>query len=157
MRFGSFAETHGQSADRGKAFFLEFAAKQIAIYRGLGFRGVYLGGVHSFPAIERILEIERTFAPDDWKQFAREIRFSRPGEFFYYAEDPATGLADPKQETPRPLASSKHVTAVYQLSKWSHETMFAPGTAFAKWGAKGLREFERSVARTRAVARRWRN
>jgi methylenetetrahydrofolate reductase (NADPH) len=124
------------SPDRGKAFFLEFAAKQIAIYRGLGFRGVYLGGVHSFPAIERILEIERTFAPDDWKQFAREIRFSRPGEFFYYAEDPATGLADSQRETPRPQVTSKHVTAVYQLSRLSHKAMFTPGTAFATWGAK---------------------
>jgi methylenetetrahydrofolate reductase (NADPH) len=35
------------SPDRGKAFFLELAAKQIAVYRGLGFRGVYLGGVHN--------------------------------------------------------------------------------------------------------------
>ena len=38
----------GQSPDGGKAFFIEFAAKQIAIYRGLGYRGVYLGGVHDF-------------------------------------------------------------------------------------------------------------
>jgi len=125
-----------QSADRGRAFFLEFAAKQIAVYRGLGFRGVYLGGVHSFPAIEKILAIERTFAPGDWKQFAREIRFSRPGEFFYYAEDAATGLADPARENPRPPAPSEHITTVYQLSKLSHETMFVPGAAFAKWGAK---------------------
>jgi methylenetetrahydrofolate reductase (NADPH) len=125
-----------QSADAGKAFFLELAAKQIAIYRGLGFRGVYLGGVHSFPAIERILEIARTFAADDWKQFAREINFSQPGEFFYYSADQATELANPDQESPRQPASSKHVTAVYQLSKWSHQAMFVPGTAFAKWGAK---------------------
>ncbi len=124
------------SPDRGKAFFLEFAAKQIAVYRGLGFRGVYLGGVHNFPAIEKILEIERSFAPDDWKQFAREIRFSRPNEFFYYAENPATGLADPQQETLRPRRHSKHVTTVYQISKWSHDTMFTPGKAFARWGAR---------------------
>lgn len=123
------------SPDRGKAFFLEFAAKQIAIYRGLGFRGVYLGGVHNFPAIEKILAIERTFAPDDWKQFAREIRFSRPGEFFYYAEDPLTGLADSQNETPRPRRHSKHVTALYQISKLSHETMFVPGKPLARWGA----------------------
>jgi len=128
--------SQGQSADRGRAFFLELAAKQIAIYRGLGFRGIYLGGVHNLPSIERILEIERTFAPDDWKQFAREIRFSRPGEFFYYAEDPASGLADPKQETPRPRASSKHVSALYQFSKLSHKAMFTPGTALADWGAR---------------------
>jgi hypothetical protein len=75
-------QKHAQSADGGNAFFSEFAARQIAVYRGLGYRGVYLGGVHNFPAIEEILAIEKTFAPDDWKQFAREIKFSRPGEFF---------------------------------------------------------------------------
>lgn len=129
-------QAQGQSPDGGKAFFLELMAKQIAIYRGLGFRGVYLGGVHNFLAIEKILEIERTFAPDDWREFAREIRFARPGEFFFYAEDAATGLADPARENPRPKTHSKHVTAVYELSKWSHRTMFETGTAFANWGAK---------------------
>jgi methylenetetrahydrofolate reductase (NADPH) len=126
----------GASPDRGKAFFLEFAAKQIAIYRGLGFRGVYLGGVHNLPAIERILEIERTFAPDDWRQFAREIRFSRPGEFFFYSEDAATGLANPQAETPRPQSNQQHATFVYQISKLAHSTVFTPGTVPARWGAK---------------------
>jgi methylenetetrahydrofolate reductase (NADPH) len=126
----------GASPDKGKAFFLEFAAKQIAVYRGLGFRGVYLGGVHNLPAIERILETERTFAPDDWKQFAREIRFSRPGEFYFYSEDPVSGLANPQVETPREQTKSQHVSPVYQISKLAHATMFAPGTAFARWGAK---------------------
>jgi len=123
------------SPDKGKAFFLEFAAKQMAVYRGLGFRGVYLGGVHNLPAIERILEIEKTFAPDDWRQFAREIRFSRSGEFFFYGEDPATGLANPQVESPRPRTKTPHVTVVYQISKLAHATMFAPGTAPARWGA----------------------
>ena len=126
---------HGKSPDGGKAFFYEFAAKQIAIYRGLGFRGAYLGGVHNLPAIETILEIEKSFAPDDWKQFAREIQFSRPGEFFYYAKDPATGLAD---ATRRDSATSVPVTSVgplYHLSKWSHDTMFTPGRPLANWGA----------------------
>jgi methylenetetrahydrofolate reductase (NADPH) len=127
---------HSSSADGGKAFFLELAAKQIAIYRNLGFRGVYLGGVHSYPAIEKILSIERSFAADDWKQFAREIQFSRPGEFFYYESQPGTGLADPARETPRPRARSEHVSAVYQISKWSHDSMFVPGRGFARWGAK---------------------
>jgi methylenetetrahydrofolate reductase (NADPH) len=127
---------HGRSADGGRAFFSEFAAKQMAIYRGLGYRGVYLGGVHNFPAIEKILAIEKSFAPDDWKQFAREIRFSRPGEFFYYAENPTTGLADATRTNPISSVASRHVTMAYQLSKWTHEAMFAPGKTFAKWGAK---------------------
>jgi len=129
-------EKQGRSADGGKAFFHEFAAKQIAVYRGLGFRGVYLGGVHNYPAIERILEIERKFAPDDWKQFARGIRFSRPGEFFCYGENPVTGLADATAGKSNPTTPSRHITPGYRLSKWTHDRFFAPGTAMAAWGAK---------------------
>ncbi len=134
--FNDLCRKQAQSPDRGKAFFSEFAAKQIAIYRGLGYRGIYLGGVHKFSAIENILAIEKHFAPDDWKQFAREISFSRSGEYFYYARNPATELADAtKRDSSAPVAS-KQVSFTYQLSKWTHDTMFAPGTAVAKWGAK---------------------
>lgn len=126
----------GTSADRGKAFFRELAAKQVAIYRGLGYRGAYVGGVHDYASIEKILEMERRFGRDDWKEFARETRYSRPGEFFYYAEDAATGLARAGEETPRGKARSKHVNMVYAIAKLSHETMFAQGTALARAGAK---------------------
>jgi methylenetetrahydrofolate reductase (NADPH) len=127
---------HAASPDGGKGFFLEFAAKQVAIYRGLGFRGAYLGGAHSYPAIERILKIERSFAPDDWKQFAREIQFSRPGEFFHFAADASTGLADPARRGESPALKSRHVGFAYGLSKLSHSLMFAPGRVFTKLGTK---------------------
>jgi methylenetetrahydrofolate reductase (NADPH) len=106
------------------------------LYRGLGYRGAYLGGIHNHAMLERILEIERAFAHDDWKQFAREIQFSRPGEFFFYAQDPATGLADGERENPRPPSPSRHVTVGYRISKLAHSTMFARGTTFARWGAE---------------------
>jgi methylenetetrahydrofolate reductase (NADPH) len=129
-------EQQSQSPDRGRAFFLELAAKQIAIYRGLGFRGAYLGGVHDFPTCESILRLERTFAPDDWKQFARELSFSRPGEFYYYGSDAATGLADPATRAAARAARSKHTGAAYQLSKWTHNVMFTPGRALNAWGTR---------------------
>jgi len=129
-------ERHAASPDGGRAFFTEFAAKQIAIYRGLGYRGAYLGGVHNYPAIERILEVERTFAADDWKQFARELQFSRGGEFFLYAQDGATGLADAGQREPAVSGRSRHVTALYHFSKWTHEKMFTPGHVVSEFGAK---------------------
>ncbi|HTO02349.1 MAG TPA: methylenetetrahydrofolate reductase C-terminal domain-containing protein, partial [Opitutus sp.] len=126
---------HGQAPDGGKGFFVELAAKQIAIYRGLGFRGAYLGGVHNFPVIEKILQLERSFAPDDWKQFAREISFSRPKEFHFYAQDAASGLADPSRRADQPRERSKHISPVYHLSKWVHDLMFTPGT-LSRAGAK---------------------
>ncbi len=125
---------HGQSADEGKSFFQEFAAKQVAIFRGLGYRGVYLGGVHNAATIERIMEIERTFSPEDWKRFAREMMFSRAGEFYFYEEDPVTGLADPAKRSPR--SPSKNVGLSYDISKWVHDVAFTPGSEIAKLGAK---------------------
>jgi methylenetetrahydrofolate reductase (NADPH) len=130
----------GQSPDGGKAFFYEFAAKQMAIYRGLGYRGAYLGGVHNFAAVEKILSIERTFAADDWKQFAREIRFSRDGEFYCYAQNPDTLLADVQRPTAQVISSSEHASASYQISKWTHHLIFTPGKPLANWGARLCRQ-----------------
>jgi methylenetetrahydrofolate reductase (NADPH) len=129
-------DKQGQSTDGGKAFFEEFAAKQIAIFRGLGFRGAYIGGVHSLATIEKIMEIERTFSADDWKQFAREIKFSRPSEFFYYAEDPISGLVDATKRSKESRAPRNHVSPTFRISKWTHEIMFTQGKALSNLGAK---------------------
>jgi methylenetetrahydrofolate reductase (NADPH) len=133
-RLLDLCQRQGASPDGGRAFFQELAARQMAIFRGLGYRGAYLGGVHDLEAVERVLEIERTFSPDDWKAFAKEIRFSRPGEYFSYAEDPASGLADPAHPTPprKPPSAGLH----YAMAKWTHGTAFTPGTALARWGAR---------------------
>jgi methylenetetrahydrofolate reductase (NADPH) len=114
-----------KTSDRGKPFFLELAAKQIAIYRGLGYRGAYLGGVHTIAEVDRVLRIAESFAPDAWKRFAKEIRFSRAGEFFFYEEDPSTGLADLRRETSR--ARRKPVSFTYRFSKFAHGQMFDEG------------------------------
>jgi len=126
----------GAAPDGGKGFFLEFAAKQIAIYRGLGYRGAYLGGVHNFAALQRILELERGFARDDWKQFARELGFARPGEFYFYAPVPATGLVNPAQRAEYPARRSAHTGVVYSFSKWTHGLMFSRDTALSRLGAR---------------------
>jgi hypothetical protein len=50
-----------------RRFFSELAAKQLAIFRGLGFAGGYLGGVHAMEDVQAVLDTERTFGPDDWR------------------------------------------------------------------------------------------
>ncbi|HWD19151.1 MAG TPA: methylenetetrahydrofolate reductase C-terminal domain-containing protein [Verrucomicrobiae bacterium] len=117
-------QRQASSPDRGEAFFLELAARQMAIYRGLGYRGVYLGGISDFAAVARILELERSFARDGWKQFARQMRFSRPGEFYYYDEDRATALSS---RQPRTKEEARPAGAMYRLSQWAHDAMFTPG------------------------------
>jgi methylenetetrahydrofolate reductase (NADPH) len=130
------------SPDKGRAFFLEFAAKQVAIYRGLGYRGAYLGGVHGMPDIERVLEIERSFAPEDWRDFAREITYSRPGEFFLFEKEAATGLSRQGIMNPAWTKSiqarekSRNVTPLYSLSKAMHGLMFEEGRRLEPWCRK---------------------
>jgi methylenetetrahydrofolate reductase (NADPH) len=129
-------QKRGSASDDGRSFFRELAAKQMAIYRGLGYRGVYLGGIYNYPEIENILEIEKSFGADDWRQFAREMKFSRPGEYFCYEEDSRTGLADPLRESKRLSTPSRHVNFSYRISKWSHERIFSHGRSLSDLGAK---------------------
>lgn len=132
----------GASPDRGKAFFMELAAKQLAIYRGLGYRGGYIGGVHHLTTLDRILEIERGFGADDWKTFAKEIRFSREDEFFLLDEDPDSGLCNPDKLNPAYEASLRdrkptgNVTLAYRASKLVHDAMFTPGKGLWNVGKK---------------------
>ena len=86
-------EKQAQSPDKGKAFLLEFAAKQCAVAKGLGFRGVYLGGHWDYEDFTKLLEMIKSFGENDWKEFAREIQFHQPDEFYYFEPDPDTGLS----------------------------------------------------------------
>ncbi len=129
-------ERQGRSADGGKAFFRELAAKQVAVFRGLGYKGAYLGGVHDVATVERVLEIERSFAPDDWKQFAREIAWSRPGEYFAYPDQRSGGAPARAVLQQRRPAREGRASFMYAFSKWTHALMFTPGRLLSRLGAR---------------------
>jgi methylenetetrahydrofolate reductase (NADPH) len=128
-------ERQSRSPDGGSAFFTELAAKQAAIYRGLGFRGIYLGGVHDLATMQRIRDIERRFAPDDWQGFAREVRYSQPGEFFFYPDDATAVPAREGKGSSRPGLFARHVGPLYPFWKWVHAAMFTPGRPMSRLGA----------------------
>lgn len=89
----ALARRQAEAKDRGRAFFSELAAKQIAVLRGLGYRGVYLSGRPRLSRLEKVLEIERSFSADDWKQFAAELHYPQPGEFYFFEEGENRGLS----------------------------------------------------------------
>jgi methylenetetrahydrofolate reductase (NADPH) len=125
-------EKQASSFDNGKGFFLELAAKQMAIYRGLGYRGAYLGGVHRWEDLAQIFAMADRFSDGDWKSFVRELRFSRPGEFFLYPKDCQTGLSKPVQQQTSDHRFLKFSTAChYRFSKWIHDFAFMRGKRLA--------------------------
>ena len=128
-------QRYADRPDRGEGFFRELAAKQLAIFRGLAFSGGYLGGVHSIEELEAIVRLEASFAKNDWKQFAREIQFPVPDEFYYFRQDPATQLADTSQLSP--LCQPTHnITLHYRFSKKIHDAVFTPGTWLNRLGRR---------------------
>jgi methylenetetrahydrofolate reductase (NADPH) len=89
-----------------------------------------------------ILEIESSFAAEDWRDFARELQYPVENEFYYFARDEATGLADATRLNPTyetSLAEQKrsaNVTLGYRFSKLIHELAFTSGTALYKLGRR---------------------
>jgi methylenetetrahydrofolate reductase (NADPH) len=126
----ALAERHGASADKGRAFFVDLAAKHVAIARGLGFDGVYLGGHMPASTFGEILERAGSFGEGDWRELAREIRFPLEGEFYFFAPDPETGLSSDEVnadylESRRRRRTDLRVPLKYRFSRRVHDAVFA--------------------------------
>ena len=115
-------EKYAAGADKGRQFFRELAAKQLAVFRGLGFAAAYLGGLSRADSFFDIIAMADTFAADDWKSFYKEIQFSFPGEFFYDDETQSLPNRQLDQETP-----SGNITVFYRISRLVHAAAFRKG------------------------------
>jgi methylenetetrahydrofolate reductase (NADPH) len=151
----ALVERHAASPDNGRSFFVDLAAKHVAVARGLGFDGVYLGGHMPAATFGEILDLASSFGPDDWRGFARELDFAVENEFYFFERDPDTGLSsdivsatylDSKKrrrtELPVPLS--------YRFSRRVHDAVFADDAPLFGAG----RSFYAKVDRAPRVVRR---
>jgi methylenetetrahydrofolate reductase (NADPH) len=147
-------ERHGAGKDKGRSYFVDLAAKQTAVARGLGFDGVYLGGHTTAETFFDILQRAEGYA-GDWRAVAEEIRFGRPGEFYMFERDGETGLSS--DELSRSYVESKRrrrtdlpVPGRYRLSRQMHRWLFDPEAPL--FGA-GRAVYERIESGPRALGR----
>ena len=124
----ALAEKYAAGPDKGRGFFNELAAKQLAVFKGLGFAGGYLGGLGKAESFGKIIELAQSYGENDWKEFAKEIQFAKPDEFYLFEADPATGLGDITQLN-RQYRSALHGEAPlgYRLTRKIHEKFFIDG------------------------------
>jgi methylenetetrahydrofolate reductase (NADPH) len=121
-------EKYAAGPDKGKAFFTELAAKQLAAFKAMGFAAGYLGGIHKADTFFQIIEMAEKFSDADGKAFAKEIQFSKPGEFYLFEADPVTGLGDVTKLNPEYRKSlQKEPDLSYRFSRKVHEIAFTPG------------------------------
>jgi len=114
--------------DKGKSKYLDFAAKQVAICRGLGYRGVHIGGfglkfddmLHVINESERIAE--------KWREFIPELTFEQEDEFYMFEKDESTGLNT--NEWNPALKRKQRKTLSYTLMKIMHAIVFSQKSPF---------------------------
>jgi methylenetetrahydrofolate reductase (NADPH) len=80
-----------QGKDGGLRARLERAARTVAVLRGLGYAGAYLGGTHDADHVSWIIRRARELAPR-WAELAAELRYGYEGGFYLYR---------PRARTPR--------------------------------------------------------
>jgi methylenetetrahydrofolate reductase (NADPH) len=149
------AERHGASPDKGRAFFQELAAKHVAVARGLGFDGVYLGGHMPAATFGEILDRAASLGEGDWRVLAREIRFPVPDEFYFFEPDPETGLSSDEVnaaylESKRRRKTDLRVPLKYRFSRRLHGAVFeseAPLFPAARSFYRGVEKAPRAVGR----------
>jgi methylenetetrahydrofolate reductase (NADPH) len=145
------AVRHGGGPDKGRSFFLELAAQQMVVARGLGFRGAYIGGHLEAREYMDIIERADAYGPDDWRGLARELQFPLPDEFHVFERDEQTGLSSTvlaKRSRPRrpPLR--------YRVSRRVHDTVFDPDGALHEPVRKALTVVDAAPRRVGKVAHR---
>jgi methylenetetrahydrofolate reductase (NADPH) len=119
------AEREAASPDKGKAFFLDLAARQVAIARGLGYAGAYLGGTSRAQDFAAVLDRAAAFGPDDWRVFVREDAWAMPDTFYLYAADRESGLNAPVRAR---RTRARRVPLAYRANRAVHALAFAHGS-----------------------------
>lgn len=75
-----------KSPQQGERMAIERAAKLGAILKGLGYRGMHIGGVHrSFDIVGKILDRMKEIE-GDWQDFYAEFDYPQPEGFYVYPE-----------------------------------------------------------------------
>ena len=139
-------ERESQSKDKGKEARLRRAAKMYAVAKGLGYRGVHLGG-HSldYEDVCNIVTWGEDIAPR-WREVVGEFDYPKPGGFYLFQRDKESGL-NTKELTPSVTKGKK--SAVYDFSLLVHNTLLAPTHPF--FGM--YQRLARWIDRTRYVKR----
>jgi methylenetetrahydrofolate reductase (NADPH) len=125
------AERHGASADRGHGFFVDHAARHLALAKAIGFHGAYLGGHATPETFGEIIERADQYAGADVHELAGDLHHGLADEFYLFEADPQTGLSSDTLsrdyvESTRRRRTDLRVPASYRFARLTHHAVFDP-------------------------------
>ncbi len=109
--------------DSGRKAMIERAARLAAVLKGLGYKGIHIGGIHrNFDMVGKILD-RLEVIQGQWKEFLADFDFPQPGGFYAF---PATGEIGP--DSPlfgvHPPDATLFERLRYSILKRVHHTFF---------------------------------
>ena len=116
--------------DKGKAARLERAARQVAILKGLGYRGAHLEGLNlKLEDVRAILARSAELEPR-WESLLADFAFAPSRPYYYYEQGERIGPAgEPKRLRPRQTPRRRIASARFWLGRAIHKLFFVEGTA----------------------------
>jgi len=152
-------EEESKASDKGKAARLERAAQLMAIFRGLNFSGVHIGGFGlKFEDFEFIIKRSEEIG-DNWREYIPNFQYSQDGEFYLFPDDPELTFEEEKL-VPVEASKKRRKSLHFQISRLFHRIVLTEGTLgyriaklvyrlFEKWkfGGRLCYFFERQVKR----------
>lgn len=143
-------EKEWQGPKQGRKLAIERAARLGVVLKGLGYRGMHIGGIHRrFDTVGAIVDRMQTLEPH-WQSFLPEFDFPMPDGFYLFPKDGAgTSRPDRAVHPPcKPLALAENLR--YRFLKATHALFFSFDTPGAPVYGKICRWIDRhpSVSRT---------
>jgi methylenetetrahydrofolate reductase (NADPH) len=115
---------------RGRAAGIERAARLGAVLKGLGYRGIHIGGVHKrFESVARILD-RMKHIENRWTDFLPDFDFSPPDGFHAFPE-PAAPDVLPHNYGLKPLSTPFWARLHFRLLELAHALFFNTDASLA--------------------------
>ena len=127
----AWAEKLAVADDKGRAAFLEFAAKQVAVARGMGFAGAYIAGQRNVAEVDKILNMADEFQTD-WQALLPDIHYPEADAYRLYEPGDLPQLSSDRPTRPTKM---RRAPLKYRFNRVVHDLAFDPeskGFAVAK-------------------------
>jgi methylenetetrahydrofolate reductase (NADPH) len=134
----AWVESEAVSADRGRAAFLEFAARQVAVVRGLGYAGVYLAGQRSSDEVDTVLRRADELGRD-WRLLLAEVSFPEPRPHRLFEPGDLPQLASDRPSRP---ARGLRRPLLYRFDRLVHDLVFDPRSPGFEVARRAYRRLE---------------
>jgi methylenetetrahydrofolate reductase (NADPH) len=119
----AMVEAAAESPDKGRGHFLELAAMQIAVARGLGYAGVYVAGQRDASELDRVLTLADGYRGDDWRGLLAEVSWPEPGAHRLFEPGEVPQLA---ADRPARATKAQRAPLFYRFNRFVHDHVFDP-------------------------------